>query len=110
MKIEFPIVMLPAKSKIGMLLAITFFAALSGYAATEQWIGVPGVSATTNWTDTANWTSPQQTYYNQVQFTGTGASTNSIFSVNNVLDGATGVAQMPIGSWTISPPTAITRR
>jgi len=36
--------------------------------------GRPGVSATTNWTDAANWTSPQQTYYNQVQFTGTGAS------------------------------------
>src|SRR5260221_6118952 len=96
MKIEFPIAMLPAKSKIGTLLAISFFAAFSGYAATEQWIGVPGVSATTNWTDAANWSSPQQTYFNQVQFTGTGANLNSVFSINNVLDGTGGGSQMPI--------------
>jgi fibronectin-binding autotransporter adhesin len=80
-----------------LLLPALCLAAGSASAATEQWLGVPGVSATTNWTDAANWTpSVQQTYYNQVQFTGTGASPNSVFSVNNVLDAATGVAQMPI--------------
>jgi len=68
----------------------------SASADTEQWLGVPGTSATTNWTDVANWNGPQQTYYNQVQFTGTGASANNNFSVNNVLDSATGVAQMPV--------------
>jgi fibronectin-binding autotransporter adhesin len=71
-------------------------AACSAWAATEQWQGIPGISATTNWSDPLNWTSPQQTYYNQVQFTGTGASPNTDFSINNVLDGTGGVSQMPI--------------
>jgi fibronectin-binding autotransporter adhesin len=78
------------------LLTVVGFAMCSASAATEQWLGVPGTSATTNWTDASNWTSPQQTYYNQVQFTGTGANANTDFSVNNVLDGTSGVAQMPI--------------
>jgi len=96
MKIESNIAKLTTKVKVGTLLAISVFAVFSGHAATEQWIGMPGVSATTNWTDAANWTSPQQTYFNQVQFTGTGANNNANFSVNNVLDAASGVAQMPI--------------
>jgi len=96
MKTESKIIRLAKKARFGAMLALCTFAAYSGSAATEQWQGVPGVSATTNWTDAANWTSPQQTYYNQVQFTGTGASANSIFSVNNVFDSASGVAQMPI--------------
>jgi fibronectin-binding autotransporter adhesin len=103
MKIEFPTIMFSAKARIGTLLAISVFAAFSGYAASEQWIGVPGVSATTNWTDAANWSSPQQTSYNQVQFTGTGENLNSVFSINNVLDAATGVAQMPIWELDYTP-------
>src|SRR5882757_6906097 len=79
-----------------LLLPALGLAAGSTFAASEQWQGVPGVSASTNWTDAANWTSPQQTYFNQVQFTGTGANNNANYSVNNVLDGTTGVAQMPI--------------
>jgi autotransporter-associated beta strand protein len=72
-------------------------AAGSAPAATEQWLGVPDTSATTNWTDAANWTaSVDQTYYNEVQFTGTGAEANTAFAINNVLDATTGVAQMPI--------------
>jgi fibronectin-binding autotransporter adhesin len=96
MKIESPIARIIAKVKFGIPLAISAFAAHSSFAATEQWLGVPGVSATTNWTDAANWTSPQQTYFNQVQFTGTGANNSANYSVNNVLDDTTGVAQMPI--------------
>ncbi len=96
MKIKSNIAKLTTKVKVGMVFALSAIAAYSATAASEQWIGVPGVSATTNWTDAANWTSPQQTYYNQVQFTGTGANLNSVFSINNVLDSATGVAQMPI--------------
>ncbi len=77
--------------------AILSMAAYSASAATEQWLGDPGVSATTNWTDAANWTpGVDQTYYNQVQFIGTGTNPNSVVSVNNVLDGTSGVAQMPI--------------
>ena len=62
--------------------------------------GSPGAGATTNWTDAANWTyagqlSPQ-TYFNQVEFAGVGASANNNFAVNNVLDNVTGVAQMPM--------------
>ena len=96
MKIESPIARIIAKINFGIPLAVSVFAAHSSFAATEQWLGVPGVSATTNWTDAANWNSVQQTYYNQVQFTGTGANNNANYSVNNVLDAATGVAQMPI--------------
>jgi fibronectin-binding autotransporter adhesin len=81
----------------GVLFVLALYlVAYPASAATEQWQGVPGVSATTNWTDANNWTAPKQTYYNQVQFTGNGANANSDFSVNNVLDSATGVAQMPI--------------
>ena len=77
--------------------AILGMAVSSAPAATEQWLGVPGVSATTNWTDAANWTPDvDQTYYNQVQFIGTGTNPNSVLSVNNVLDGTSGVSQMPI--------------
>ncbi|MDB6017557.1 MAG: hypothetical protein JWR19_2046, partial [Pedosphaera sp.] len=79
-----------------LLLPALCLAAGSAFAGNEQWQGVPGVSATTNWTDAANWNGPQQTYFNQVQFTGTGANNNVNYSVNNVLDGATGVSQMPI--------------
>src|SRR6267378_2875096 len=84
-------------TRLGAMLAIsTILAAQRGFADTEQWKGVPNVSTSTNWTDAANWTGPQQTYYNQVQFTGTGANANMDFSVNNVLDSVTGVAQVPI--------------
>jgi autotransporter-associated beta strand protein len=90
------IAMLMTGAKVVAVLTFSVFATSIGLTATEQWIGVPGVSATTNWTDAANWTAPQQTYYNQVQFTGVGANNTANFSVNNVLDGTTGVAQMPI--------------
>src|ERR1700676_2182691 len=96
MKLESKIGRLTSRTKAGIALAFTALATTSGLAATLQWIGVPGTSADTNWSDAANWTSPQQTYYNQVQFTGTGASLNSVFSVNNVIDNISGVAQMPI--------------
>jgi fibronectin-binding autotransporter adhesin len=80
-----------------LVLSVFCLAVSSASAATEQWLGVPDTSATTNWTDGANWTaSVDQTYYNEVQFTGTGAEANTAFSINNVLDATTGVAQMPI--------------
>src|SRR6266568_2817072 len=98
MKTESKIARLTRRMPFATVMVLSIFAAFSGSAATEQWQGVPGVSATTNWTDAANWTSPQQTYFNQVQFTGVGANNNANFSVNNVLDGtaAPGVSQMPI--------------
>ncbi|HTL72555.1 MAG TPA: autotransporter-associated beta strand repeat-containing protein [bacterium] len=119
MKTEFSTSSLTSQIKYRVSQIICIFAAGSALAATEQWQGVPGASATTNWTDAANWTAPQQTYYNQVQFTGVGANNNLDFSVNNVLDAATGVAQMPIweldyvptnGNYTtlINPGTTLT--
>ena len=87
-----------------LLLPVLCLAAGSATAATEQWLGVPGTSATINWTDAANWTpGVQQTYYNQVQFTGAGTSPNNDFSVNNILDATTGVAQMPIWQLDFTP-------
>ena len=75
----------------------------SARAANDYWAGVPDTSTTTNWTDAANWTSAVQTYYNQVEFLGVGASANTSFAVNNVLDGTTGVAQMPIWELDYAP-------
>src|SRR6266404_7035201 len=78
------------------VLALCMLSARSARAGNDFWAGVPGVSATTNWTDAANWTGAVSTYYNQVEFIGIGASANNNFAVNNVLDGTSGVAQMPI--------------
>ena len=96
MKLESQIAKLITQAKAATVLALSALAAYSGSAATEHWIGVPGTSATINWSDANNWSSPQQTYYNEVQFLGTGASANSVFTVNNILDNTTTVAQMPI--------------
>ena len=79
-----------------LFLPAALLAGASAFAASEQWQGVPGVSASLNWSDANNWTSPQKTYYNQVQFAGVGANANSDFSVNNILDSTTGAAEMPI--------------
>lgn len=76
------------------------FGACSARAANDYWAGVPGTSADTNWTDPGNWTfsgqSSPQTYFNQVEFIGVGVNANNNTAVNNVLDGTTGVSQMPI--------------
>ncbi|HEX4262899.1 MAG TPA: autotransporter-associated beta strand repeat-containing protein [Verrucomicrobiae bacterium] len=84
--------------RLGLLLASTLclLIARSAKAGNDYWAGVPGVTATTNWTDAANWTSAVQTYFNEVEFTGVGANANNDLTVNNVLDATTGVAQVPI--------------
>lgn len=79
-----------------MTLAACLAAHQPSVASTIQWQGQPGVSATTNWSDAANWTAPAQTYYNQVQFTGAGTNPNGDLSINTVLDSATASSQMPI--------------
>src|SRR5258708_23677147 len=93
-----PLQIVVSASRVSYLsvLALCLVAARSARADYDFWAGVPGVSATTNWTDAANWSGAIQTYYNEVEFTGIGASANNVFSVNNVLDGTSGVAQMPI--------------
>ena len=102
MKIESKIVKvnLMGKALFGVALALSLIIINPAQAAYDFWAGVPGTTATTNWTDAANWTyagqSSPQTYFNQVQFAGVGASANNNFAVNNVLDNTTGVAQMPM--------------
>jgi autotransporter-associated beta strand protein len=86
----------PARAKFAIGLFASASVALSASAATEQWAGIPGVTASILWSDPGNWTAPQSTYYNQVQFTGSGTNLNTDFTVNNELDSATGPAQMPI--------------
>ncbi|HEY3861590.1 MAG TPA: hypothetical protein VGO59_06840 [Verrucomicrobiae bacterium] len=76
--------------------ALIVMAAPLARADYDFWAGVPGTSATTNWTDAANWTGAVQTYYNEVEFRGPGANANTDFSINNELDGTSGVSQMPI--------------
>lgn len=80
-------------------------AGFTARAANDYWAGSPGVTATTNWSDANNWTSAQQTYYNQVEFLGPGANANNNFAVNNVLDNiaAPGPAQMPIWELDFTP-------
>src|SRR5579859_1678654 len=100
MKIESRIHRFARKAQFGAAVALSLVILNSARAAYDFWAGVPGTTATTNWTDAANWTyagqlSPQ-TYFNQVEFAGVGASANNNFAVNNVLDNVTGVAQMPM--------------
>jgi hypothetical protein len=84
--------------RLRLLLASTLGLLVAPFAKadTDFWAGMPGSSATTNWTDGANWTGAVQTYFNEVEFTGIGASANTSTAVNNVLDGTSGVSQMPI--------------
>lgn len=58
-------------------------------AETDYWRGNPGVTASTNWSDAANWTG-NGVYYNEVIFAGAG--TGAPYVINNVLDSATSQA------------------
>lgn len=91
---------LTRKVQCGAMVALVGFAVQPAHAANDFWAGVPGITATTNWTDAANWTftgqASPQTYFNEVEFTGVGASPNSSVAVNNVLDNVNGIAQMPM--------------
>lgn len=87
----------PVSSRVALVVStLTVLVAFGAQAGNDYWAGVPGTSATTNWTDIANWTGAQQTYFNEVFFNGVGANANNNTAVNNVLDGTTGVAQVPI--------------
>jgi len=77
-------------------LLLGLVAVTDGHASTIQWQGQSGSSATINWSDAANWTAPSQTYYNQVQFLGTGANAPGDLTVNTILDSASAASQMPI--------------
>ena len=96
MKTKFKIRGFAGKIQFGVAAAVALFAVRSAQAGSDFWAGLPGVTPDTNWSDVANWTGAQQTYYNQVEFTGVGANANNNFSVNNVLDSTLGDAQMPI--------------
>ncbi|HZT22225.1 MAG TPA: hypothetical protein VFB55_04900, partial [Verrucomicrobiae bacterium] len=91
---------------LSVVLTLIFSIIYDSHAANDYWAGVPHVSATTNWSDAANWTGAVQTYYNRVEFTGVGATTGTNISVNNVLDSTTGVAQMPIWELDYIPTNA----
>jgi autotransporter-associated beta strand protein len=103
------------KNRIGARFSLLLTVALSlgavqqARAGTEHWIGNPGVTATTNWSDSANWTgiSPPQTYYNEVDFWSIGA-VGAPGVINNVLDStaAPGPAQMPIWQLDYIPTNA----
>ncbi len=81
-------------SKLSLALAVGLSAIYSASAATEHWLGA---GADSNWTTSANWSSPQQSYYNDVDFTDYGGNTSlGVFSVDNICNASTGVAQMPI--------------
>src|SRR5258708_22999094 len=89
------------------VLALCLLAARPARADYDFWAGVPGVSATTNWSDGANWTGAIQTYYNEVEFTGIGA-VGAPGVINNVLDDISSPlpAQMPIWELDYVPTNA----
>lgn len=91
-----PTLAMPRRLALPLVSALSVLLAPAVKADYDFWAAVPGVSATTNWTDGANWTGAVQTYYNEVEFTGVGGNPNTSTDVNNVLDGTSGVAQMPI--------------
>lgn len=63
-------------------------------AATVVWTGA---GADSNWTTSGNWNSTSGTYFNDADFAEAGGHTNlSNYSVDNILNAQTGVAQMPI--------------
>jgi fibronectin-binding autotransporter adhesin len=84
-------------AKLSLVLLVAIAAGLnSARAGTEHWTGA-GTDLT--WTNSGNWTgiSPPQSYFNDVDFYDFGGTTNlADFSVNNIMNGSSGVAQMPI--------------
>src|SRR5271170_2432694 len=96
MNTEFKIARLTGKAQFGVVFVLCLFFSKSAQAGNDYWLGNPNVTPTPNWSDINNWSSAQQTYYNEVEFTGVGTNVNANFAVNNVLDVTTGVAQMPI--------------
>ncbi len=85
-------------TRLGLPFASLLLLSVAPYARADFdfWAGLPGTSATTNWTDAGNWTGAVQTFFNEVEFTGVGANANNNTAVNNVLDGTSGVSQLPI--------------
>ena len=95
-------------ARISLMLTVTLslWAVQRVHANTEHWIGNPGVTATTNWSDAANWTgaNPTNTYNNEVEFWSIGA-VGAPGVINNVLDNtnATGVSKMGIWQLDYTP-------
>src|ERR1035441_7690821 len=86
----------PLKKLSLAVLAVGLLAVGSAPAATEHWLGA---GSDQNWSTSANWSSPQQTYQNNVDFIDNGGTTTlTDFAVNNIVNNtaAPGVAQMPV--------------
>src|ERR1017187_9278641 len=96
-----------ARFSLLLTVALSLWAVQPASAGTEHWKAVPGTSASTNWSDSANWTgiSPPQTYFNEVDFTGIGA-VGAPGVINNVLDNTSTIAQMPIWQLAFIPTNA----
>ncbi|MGH7940002.1 MAG: hypothetical protein ACREFR_02895, partial [Limisphaerales bacterium] len=106
MKTRFPTFTLTAQARIAALAALVLAIMPAARASNAYWVGIPGVSADTNWSDSANWTSPngaQSTYYSQVVFNGVGTNANNNFAVNNCLDQISGFVSMPIWELDYTP-------
>lgn len=78
------------RSAVSLLSASCILAVGTAFANTELWVGVSGTSATTNWSDNANWNNVTGTGSsgpggNDVIF-GDGGSINAAATVNSVVD------------------------
>jgi autotransporter-associated beta strand protein len=68
------------------VLAASLITANLALADSEVWIGNPGVTTTTNWSDTANWSGPSHNPNNNSVFFGNGVAVSTQGLVNNVVD------------------------
>jgi fibronectin-binding autotransporter adhesin len=80
-----------ARFSLLLTVALSLWAVQRASAETLQWIGVPGVTATTNWSDTANWNgSSHSPVNNQAQFAGSGGDIPPSTAINNVVNASFG--------------------
>ena len=76
MKTISKVAQLTGNASLAAVLALSLLINYSSHAAYAYWGGSPGITATTNWSDAANWPEPpgtwsgSATYYNEVEFPG----------------------------------------
>jgi autotransporter-associated beta strand protein len=80
--------------KLSLTVLALVVSCIPARAATEHWTAG---GSDLFWSDASNWSSPQQSYFNNVDFIDNGGTLNlSDFSVNNIVDNTSATAQMPI--------------
>ncbi|HVM47430.1 MAG TPA: autotransporter-associated beta strand repeat-containing protein [Candidatus Acidoferrum sp.] len=74
------------RTVLAAILAAGLSTANLALADSELWVGNPGVTATTNWSDTANWSGTSHSPNNNTLFFDNGVAVGTQGQVNNVVD------------------------